>query len=406
MSGTLSHVRVLDLSRILAGPWATQIFADMGADVIKIEKPGVGDDTRDSGPPFLRDREGNETKEAAYYLSCNRGKRSLTLDISKPEGQAIIKKIAAQCDVVVENYKVGTLKRYGLDYESLKVVKPDLIYCSITGFGQTGPYRDRPGYDFIFQGMSGLMSITGERDELPGGGPQKLGVAFSDLTTGLYTAIAVLSALSHRQATGIGQYIDLALLDVVVGLLANMNSNYLVSGNVPVRMGNAHANLVPYQVFKTSDGHAILAVGNDKQFASFRGVAGRPELASDERYATNPGRVRNRAELIPVVAAIMEGRSTSDWIAVLEPANVSCGPINNIEQALSNPQVVSRGMVVELPHPLSGTVKLAGSPLRFSETPVQLKTPPLLGQHSEEVLRELAGCSGEDIAALRSSRII
>lgn len=389
MTGALSHVRVLDATRVLAGPWSTQLLADMGAEVIKIERPKVGDETRAAGPPFLHDREENETKEAAYYLSTNRGKKSVTIDISRPEGQELIRKLALQCDIFVENYKVGTMKRYGLDYETLSRINPKIVYCSITGFGQTGPYKDRPGYDFIFQGMSGLMSITGERDDLPGGGPQKLGVAFSDLMTGMYTTVAILSALSHCQHSGKGQYIDLALLDVVVSTLANMNSNYLISGNVPKRMGNAHANLVPYQVFQTADGHIILAAGNDDQFRNLCRGSGCPGLADDPKYSTNPNRIRNRSELIPIIEKLMLQRRSHEWLTLLEKAKVACGPINNIAQALSNEQVLHREMVIDMPHPLADDLRQVGNPIKFSKTPVKYRAPPTLGQHTAEVLRGL-----------------
>jgi len=310
MPGALSHIRVLDLTRILAGPWCTQILADLGAEVIKIERPGGGDDTRSWGPPYLKDTDGNDTRESAYYLSCNRGKKSVALDVSTYEGQDIVRKLASQSDLLIENYKVSGLRQYGLDYESLKAVNPRLIYCSITGFGQTGPYASNAGYDFIIQAMGGMMSITGERDDLPGGGPQKVGVAVSDLMTGMYATVALLAALAHRERTGEGQYIDMALLDSEVAMVANLGSNYLVSGKAPGRMGNAHQNIVPYQAFATADGHMILAVGNDNQFSRFCSVAGRPELAQDPRFATNPNRVRNRPMLVPVVAEIMRTRTT------------------------------------------------------------------------------------------------
>ncbi|TMS56844.1 CoA transferase [Imbroritus primus] len=402
--GALSHIRVLDLTRILAGPWCAQNLADFGADVIKIERPGAGDDTRTWGPPYLRDPEGNDTAEAAYYLAANRNKRSVTIDIASPEGQAVIRDLVAHSDVVLENYKVGQLKKYGLDYDSLRAIKPDLIYCSITGFGQTGPYAARAGYDFIIQGMGGFMSITGERDALPGGGPQKAGIAISDLMTGMYATIGVLAALAHRDRTGEGQYIDMALLDVQVAMLANMNTNSLASGRAPGRWGNAHPNIVPYQAFRTADSWIILAVGNDGQFRKFAQAAGAPELADDPRFATNPERVRHRDMLVPQIAALIEKRSKSDWIATLERAGVPCGPINTLDEVFEDPQVVARGLRVDLPHPTAELVKLVGSPVRMSGTPAQaMRHPPLLGEHTESVLREVLGYDDGRIAALRTA---
>ncbi|HZW23189.1 CaiB/BaiF CoA-transferase family protein [Noviherbaspirillum sp.] len=403
----LGHIRVLDLTRVLAGPWCAQNFADLGADVIKIERPGAGDDTRHWGPPYLKDAEGRDTSEAAYYLAANRGKRSVTLDIATPEGQEIVRRLARQCDVVLENYKVGQLKKYGLDYASLKKEQPGLIYCSITGFGQTGPYAQRAGYDFIIQGMGGFMSITGERDDLPGGGPQKAGVAISDLMTGMYATIAVMAALTHRHRTGEGQYIDMALLDVQVAMLANMNTNFLASGNPPTRWGNAHPNIVPYQTFATSDGHIIVAVGNDGQYQRFVEAGGRPELAVDERFATNPMRVRHREALVPLLAEMVKTKTKQEWIAALEAAGVPCGPINKLDEVFDNPQVQARGLRMDLPHPTGGTVKLVGSPMKMSATPPRYDMPPpLLGEHTEEVLRELLGESEERIAALKKNGIV
>jgi formyl-CoA transferase len=403
----LGHIRVLDLTRVLAGPWCAQNLADLGADVIKIERPGAGDDTRHWGPPYLKDAEGRDTSEAAYYLAANRGKRSVTVDIASPEGQEIVRKLARQSDVVLENYKVGQLKKYGLDYESLRREKPDLIYCSITGFGQTGPYAQRAGYDFIIQGMGGFMSITGERDDLPGGGPQKAGVAISDLMTGMYSTVAVLAALAHRDRTGEGQYIDMALLDVQVAMLANMNTNYLASGNPPTRWGNAHPNIVPYQTFATSDGHIIVAVGNDGQYRRFVEVGGRPDLAADERFATNPMRVRHRDTLVPLLAEMVKTKSKQQWIDALEAAGVPCGPINNLDEVFENPQVQARGLRMDLPHPTGGAVKLVGSPMKMSATPPTYDMPPpLLGEHTEVVLKNLLGESEEAIAALRGKGII
>jgi formyl-CoA transferase len=403
----LSNLRVLDLTRVLAGPWCTQNLADLGADVIKVERPGSGDDTRHWGPPFLKDRSGSETGEAAYYLAANRGKRSVTLDISAPEGQAIVRKLTTVCDVLVENYKVGQLAKYGLDYESLAAINPRLIYCSITGFGQDGPYKDRAGYDFIIQGMGGFMSITGERDDLPGGGPQKAGVAVSDLMTGMYATVAILAAVVQRARTGVGQRIDMALLDTLVSMLANMNTNYLTTGRAPGRAGNAHPNIVPYQVFAASDGHVIVAVGNDGQYAKFCEIAGRSELATDPRFARNADRVRNRGVLIPLLEELVRQRPAAFWAEQLERAGIPCGPINSIAQALSDPQIVARGLNVALPHPVAGSVSLVGTPMRMSASPPALeRAPPTLGQHTDEVLRELAGVDAEALAALRARHIV
>ncbi|OJA61196.1 CaiB/BaiF CoA transferase family protein [Burkholderia ubonensis] len=405
--GALSHIRVLDLTRVLAGPWCAQTLADFGADVIKVERPGAGDDTRHWGPPYLKDANGADTAEAAYYLAANRNKRSVTIDIATPEGQRIVRELAAQSDVVLENYKVGQLKKYGLDYASLRAVKPDLVYCSVTGFGQTGPYAHRAGYDFIIQGIGGFMSITGERDGEPGGGPQKAGVAISDLATGLYSTIAVLAALAHRDRTGEGQYIDMALLDVQVALLANMNTNFLASGKPPVRWGNAHPNIVPYQTFQTRDGWIIVAVGNDGQFRKFVEAGGRAELADDERFATNPARVRHRETLVPILADMVRTLDKNTWIAALEAAGVPCGPINDLEEVFDDEQVVARGMQVELPHPCGANVKLVRNPIRMSATPPDARSaPPLLGAHTDAVLRELLGYDDERIAALKAKQAI
>ena len=407
MPKALGHIRVLDLSRVLAGPWCSQNLADLGADVIKIERPGAGDDTRAWGPPYAKDADGRDTTEAAYYLSANRGKRSVTVDISKPEGQALIRELAAHADVVLENYKVGQLKKYGLDYASLKAVKPDLVYCSVTGFGQDGPYAHRAGYDFLIQGMGGLMSVTGERDDLPGGGPQKVGVALTDLMTGMYSTIAILAALTHRDRTGDGQYIDMALLDVQVAMLANVGANYLNSGKPPKRWGNAHANIVPYQTFACADGYIIVATGNDGQYQKFVEVGGRTDLASHERYATNPLRVQNRDELVPILADMVKTRPRDWWIEQLEAVGVPCGPINDLHEVFQNPQVQARGMLVEAPHPTAGHVKLVRNPMRLSASPAETHVaPPLLGQHTEEVLREVLGRSEADIAALRTQGVV
>ena len=409
---SLDGIRVLDLSRVLAGPWCTQTLADLGADVIKIERPGSGDDTRGWGPPFLQDGAGHDTGEAAYYLGTNRNKRSVTCDISQPAGQALVRDLVPLCDVFVENFKVGDMARYGLDYPSLKVLNPRLVYCSVTGFGQTGPYRERAGYDYAVQGMGGLMSITGERDDL-GGGPQKVGVAVADLFTGMYAAVAILAALRHAEATGQGQAIDLALLDTQVAMLANLGANYLVSGKVPGRLGNAHQNIVPYQVFETAaavDGlqdHIILAVGNDSQFAKFCDVAGRPELAQDARFARNQDRVRNREVLVPLLEASMKRRSKADWLAALETAKVPCGAINNLAEVFADPQVRQRGMVDRWDHPLEPELRLVASPINLSATPVRTDLPPpLLGQHTEQVLAELLRRTPAEVADLRDRKVI
>lgn len=408
----LDGIRVLDLSRVLAGPWSTQILGDLGADVIKIERPGTGDDTRSWGPPFLQDDQGRETHEAAYYLGTNRNKRSVTCDIATSEGRQLVRALAAQCHLFVENFKVGDMARYGLDYASLRAVNPALVYCSITGFGQTGPYRERAGYDYAAQGMGGLMSITGERDDL-GGGPQKVGVAVADLFTGLNATIAMLAALRHAERTGEGQHIDMALLDCQVSMLANLGANYLVSGKVPGRAGNAHQNIVPYQVFEVApaaDGHAdhlILAVGNDGQFAKFCEVAGRPELATDPRFARNADRVRNRGVLVPMLEQVMKSRRKADWLAALEAAKVPCGAINNLAEVFEDPQVRERAMVDTWRHPLHDGLKLVASPLKLGGTPVRRDLPPpLLGQHTDDVLRDLLGYGADRLAALREGKVI
>ncbi len=404
--GALAGVRVLDLSRVLAGPWCTQTLADLGADVIKVERPGSGDDTRGWGPPYLKDRNGQNSSEAAYYLAANRNKRSVAIDIATPEGQALVRQLAGTVDVLVENFKVGDLARYGLDAQSLLAEHPGLVICSITGFGQTGPYKDRAGYDYAVQGMGGLMSVTGERDDLPGGGPQKVGVAVADLFTGLYATVAILAALRHRDATGQGQVIDMALFDTQLAMLANLGSNYLCSGQAPRRMGNAHANIVPYQVFEASDGHLIIAVGNDSQFAKLADLAGRPEWAQDPRFVRNADRVQHREVLVPEIAAVIKTRTRDSWLAGLEAAKVPCGAINNLAEAFADPQAQARGMTVSLPHPLSDELRLVASPMRLSATPVSYRrAPPLLGQHSSDVLQEL-GCSPTQIASLMALGII
>jgi crotonobetainyl-CoA:carnitine CoA-transferase CaiB-like acyl-CoA transferase len=401
----LTGIRVLDLTRVLAGPWCTQNLADLGAEVIKIERPGAGDDTRAWGPPYLKDEAGNDTTEAAYYLSANRNKLSVALDIASPRGAELVRELALQSDILVENFKVGGLSKYGLDYESLKELNPRLIYCSITGFGQTGPYASRPGYDFMIQGMGGLMSITGERDDLPGGGPQKAGVAVADLMTGMYSTVGILAALHERSRSGMGQHIDMALLDCQVAMLANQNLNYMTSGVAPKRAGNAHQNLVPYQVFAASDGHLIVAVGNDSQFRNYCGAIGLPELSADPRFATNPQRVKNRAELVPLLAERMATGARDHWLAALEGVGVPAGPINTLDQVYEDPQVLARGMKREMPHPTAGTVPIASSPLKFSDSPVEYRRPPpMLGEHTEQVLSEKLGLSAEEILALAQSR--
>ena len=412
---SLDGIRVLDLSRVLAGPWCTQTLADLGADVIKIERPGSGDDTRSWGPPFLKDAQGQDTAEAAYYLGANRNKRSVTCDIAQSEGQALIRELVKHCDVFVENFKVGDMARYGLDYASLRAIKPQLVYCSITGFGQTGPYRERAGYDYAVQGMGGLMSVTGERDDLDGG-PQKVGVAVADLFTGMYATVAILAALRHAERTGEGQHVDMALLDTQVAMLANLGSNYLVSGKVPGRAGNAHQNIVPYQVFEVmaAEGappeqrdHLILAVGNDGQFAKFCAVAGHPEWAQHPHYAQNADRVRHRAELVPLLEAVMKTRTKASWLAALEAAKVPCGAINTLGEVFADPQVQDRGMVNRWAHPVQPDLKLVASPIKMSQTPVrQSLPPPLLGQHTEEVLSEVLGWSPTQTDLLRGKGVI
>jgi crotonobetainyl-CoA:carnitine CoA-transferase CaiB-like acyl-CoA transferase len=407
MNGALSHITVLDLSRVLAGPWAGQVLADLGAEVIKIERPGSGDDTRSWGPPYLRDKQGNDGADAAYYLCANRNKQSVTVDFTTAEGRELVRNLARQADVVLENFKVGGLAAYGLDYESLRVVNPRLIYCSITGFGQTGPYAARAGYDLLVQAMGGLMSITGRQDDEPGAGPQKAGVAVTDILTGLYAAIGILAALTHRDRTGIGQHIDLGLLDVQVACLANQAMNYLVSGTAPRRSGNAHPNLVPYQDFPTSDGYVIIAVGNDAQFARLCGVLALAELASDPSFASNKQRVLNRRELIDTLSAVTVTHPTAHWVAALESVGVPAGPINNLEAVFADPQVRARGMRVEIPHPVAGTVSLVANPLRLSETPVSYRSsPPPLGAQTRRVLMERLGLSAAEVEDLRAKGIV
>ena len=385
----LDGVRVLDLSRVLAGPFCAQNLADLGADVIKVERPGTGDDTRAWGPPYLRDTQGQDTSESAYYLSTNRNKRSIAIDLATPEGAAAVRKIASQCDVLIENFKVGGLKQYGLDYESLKEEIPGLIYCSITGFGQDGPFANRPGYDFMVQGMGGLMSITGERDGMPGAGPQKAGVAVTDVITGLYAALAIMGAIQERHRSGLGQFIDLALLDCHISMLANQNLNYMTSGVAPTRAGNAHQNVVPYQVFEAKDGYLIVAVGNDSQFRSYSQAIGHPELATDPKYQTNSTRITNRDELIPFLEKIMLTRTRDEWISTLEKVGVPCGPIQTIDQVFDHPQVKSRQIWREIPHPVAGVSPTTANPINYSDTPIQYtRHAPGLGEHTDEILRE------------------
>ncbi|MDB5927496.1 MAG: CoA transferase [Betaproteobacteria bacterium] len=395
------------MSRILAGPWVGQLLADLGAEVIKVERPGTGDDTRGWGPPFLKDREGKETRESAYFLSANRGKKSITLDISKPEGQEIARELSDVSDVLLENYKVGDLKRYGLGYEDVSARNPKLIYCSITGFGQTGPYRDRAGYDFMIQGMGGLMSVTGERDDVPGGGPQKVGVAIADLMTGMYSSVAILAALHERASSGLGQYIDMALLDTQVAWLANQNSNYLIGGEAPKRMGNAHPNIVPYQTFPTLDGDLILAIGNDSQFIKFCAAAGIPDVAADPRFVDNVLRVAHRDACISALAPAIRAKTTAEWISILEPLGVPCGPINRLDDVYADPHVQHRGLKIDVPHPIAGAIPLVANPIKYSRTPLRHDIPPpLLGQHTSEILTGLLGKSKGDLEALRSKGVI
>lgn len=405
--GALSHLRVLDLSRVLAGPWAGQILADLGAEVIKVERPGNGDDTRAWGPPFLKDPRGENTSEAAYYLSANRNKQSVTIDFTQPEGQRLVRELAAKSDIVIENFKVGGLKAYGLDYDSLQLENPRLIYCSITGFGQTGPYAKRAGYDFMIQGLGGLMSLTGRAEGEDGGGPVKVGVALTDILTGLYSTSAILAALAHRDQGGVGQHIDMALLDVQVACLANQAMNYLTTGVSPRRLGNAHPNIVPYQDFTTADGDFILTVGNDSQFRKFAEVAGQPQWAVDPRFATNKQRVAHRAELIPLIRQATVFKTTAEWVMALEGAGVPCGPINDVAQVFADPQVQFRGLQVHLPHALGGTVPQVASPIRLSATPVEYRrAPPLLGEHTWEVLTGVLGLLDADVMKLREAGVV
>ena len=413
---SLDGIRVLDLSRVLAGPWCTQTLADLGADVIKIERPGSGDDTRTWGPPFLQDASGADTQEAAYYLGANRNKRSVTCDIAQAAGQTLVRELAKHCDVFVENFKVGDMARYGLDYASIRAINPRMVYCSVTGFGQDGPYADRAGYDYAIQGMGGLMSVTGERDDL-GGGPQKVGVAVADLMTGMYATVAILAALRHAEKTGQGQQVDMALLDTQVAMLANLGANYLVSGKVPGRAGNAHQNIVPYQVFEVApaiDGqkdHLILAVGNDSQYVKFCKVANIPALALNPLFEKNRDRVRNRAQLVPILESVMKTRTKTDWLAALEKAKVPCGAINNLAEVFADPQIAARCMVTEWQHPVKDDLQLVSSPIKLSATPVRTPgngglPPPLLGQHTDEVLRSMLNYSAAHLSELKHNKVI
>jgi crotonobetainyl-CoA:carnitine CoA-transferase CaiB-like acyl-CoA transferase len=407
MPGPLSHIRVLDLSRVLAGPWAGQNLADLGAEVIKVERPGAGDDSRAFGPPWVKDRAGKDTGDSAYFTSANRGKKSVTLNIAVPEGQALARELARACDVLIENYKYGDLKRYGLGYEDLRELNPGLVYCSVTGFGHTGPYRQRPGYDFMIQGMGGMMSLTGEPDGAPGGGPQRAGVPIADIITGMYATIAICAALAHRERSGRGQHLDLALLDSQVALLAYQNTNYFATGVPPARIGNLHPNIAPYQPFRAADGEVILACGNDNLYSKFCEAAGRPELARDPRFVTNAKRVENRAELTRILGEVFRSRSKREWLGLLEAAGVPNGPINDVAQVFEEPQVKARGVRIELEHAAAGRVPLVASPMRFSATPIEYRlAPPLLGEHTTDVLRGVLGKSDEEIARLRAGRVI
>lgn len=403
--GPLSHIQVLDLSRVMAGPWASQLLADLGADVIKVERPGAGDDTRGWGPPFLKARDGSQTQESGYYLACNRAKRSVTISLEKPEGQRLVRSLAARADIVLENFKVGTLERFGLAYSDLKQVNPRLIYCSITGFGQTGPYASRVAYDFLIQAMGGLMSITGEEDGRPGGGPMKVGLPIIDLMTGMYAAVAVLGALAHREVSGQGDYIDLSMYDVQAATLANQAMNHLLTGDTPRRYGNGHPNIMPQQVFKCRDGYVVLAVGNDGQYAKLRQALTRPEL-DDERYAKNVGRVEHRDELLALLARIFAEWNRADLVEAMDRVGVPCGPINTVPEVFADPQIQHRGMRIDVDHPLSGKVPLVASPMHFAQAPlVHDRPPPVLGQHTDEVLGEI-GLGAAEIEQLRRDRIV
>ncbi|MDE1909453.1 MAG: CoA transferase [Pseudomonas sp.] len=405
--GALTGLRVLDLSRVLAGPWCGQVLADLGAEVIKIERPQSGDDTRGWGPPWMKTDTGESSGQASYYQSTNRGKLSVAIDLATSEGQELVRALAASSDVLIENYKAGSLACYGLDYATLAEINPRLVYCSITGFGQTGPRAEEPGYDFIIQGIGGLMSITGERDDLPGGGPQKVGVAFSDLMTGLYSTVAIQAALLSRERTGVGQHIDMALLDVQVATLANQSMNYLASGKVPQRFGNAHANIVPYQVFRAADRDFIIACGNDSQFVALCHSIGLPHLPEDPRFRRNADRVAHRAEIVELLSAHFLGRTADEWVASIHASKVPVGAINNIAQSLEEPQVIARGLMVKIPHPRNPQFEMVGSPIKMSGTPVEYVRPaPMLGQHTDEVLGERLGLSAEQLGQLKAGGVI
>ena len=405
--GALSHIRVLDLSRVLAGPWCSQNLADLGAEVIKVERPGIGDDPRHWGPPFVKDAQGQDTAESTYFVCINRNKRSITVNLSKPEGQEIIRQLVLESDVLIENYKVGDLAKYGLDYASLRQIKPNLIYCSITGFGQTGPYAHRPGYDYIVQGMGGFMSVTGEADGFPGGSPQKAGVAIADLFTGMYASSAILAAVIHRDRTGEGQMIDIALLDTQVAMMANVASAYLSTDEVPRRWGNTSPIVVPYQTFPTSDGWMIVAVGNDSQFRHFVKVGGEEHLADNPRFSENPLRVQHRAELVPLLEAMTRKKTKAQWISLLDEIGVPCGPINNMKEVFANEQVQARKLAISVPHDTAGTMKLVASPIRMSATPTEIRmAPPTLGQHTNEILREYLKLDSSAIEALHKQGVV
>jgi crotonobetainyl-CoA:carnitine CoA-transferase CaiB-like acyl-CoA transferase len=407
MAGPLTGIRVLDLSRVLAGPWAGQNLADLGAEVIKIERPGPGDDSRAFGPPWVKDAQGRDTKDSAYFTSANRGKKSVTVNLQQPQGQALVRELAAKSDVLLENYKHGDLARYGLGYDDLAKLNPRLIYCSVTGFGQTGPYKERPGYDFMIQGMGGMMSVTGEPDDKPGGGPQRAGVPIADIITGMYASIAICAALAHRAQSGEGQHLDLALLDSQIALLAYQNTNYFATGKPPRRIGNLHPNIVPYQPFRASDGEVILACGNDNLYRKFCAAAGCGELAEDPRFATNGKRVENREELTRLLGAIFAKRTKKEWVALLDAAGVPNGPINDIAQVFDEPQVKARGVRIEIAHPVAGKLPMVASPMRFSGTPLEHNTPPpLLGEHTDEVLQKVLGKKPEEIARLREAKVL
>ena len=411
MAGPLTHVRVLDLSRVLAGPWAGQNLADLGAEVIKVERPTVGDDSRAFGPPWVKDKAGCATKDSSYFTSANRGKKSITINVAKTEGQALIRLLAGKCDVLIENYKHGDLARYGLGYDDLKSVNPRLIYCSVTGFGQTGPYRERPGYDFMIQGMGGMMSVTGEPDGTPGGGPQRAGVPIADIITGMYASIAICAALASRAQPGPnfgqGQHLDLALLDSQIALLAYQNTNNFSTGKPPGRIGNLHPNIVPYQPFKSSDGEVIVACGNDNLFRKFCDAAGCPELAQDPRFVTNGKRVENRAEMTRLIQEIFAKKTTAEWLTLLESAGVPNGPINDIAQVFEEPQVRARGVKIELEHAAAGKLPLVASPMRFSATPLEYRLPPpLLGEHTDQILKEFINLNAPEIAKLRADGVL